>query len=119
MQTMTRTIDIFVKPKYNSLKNKRKGAIVMAKANVNIEMDADLKEKFEEFCDDMGLDMNTAFNIFAKKVVNEYRIPFEIGYPKPNAETLEAMQEVEEMKANSSLGKRYTDVEEMMRDILK
>ena len=55
MQTMTRTIDIFVRPKYNSLKNKRKGAIVMAKTNVDIEMDADLKEQFEEFCDDLGL----------------------------------------------------------------
>lgn len=90
----------------------------MGQTNVSIRMDNDLKEQFSAFCTDMGMTMTTAFNIFAKKAVREYRIPFEIGAPRPNAETQEALDEVRRMKADPSLGKRYTDVDEMMKDLL-
>ncbi|MCD8110821.1 MAG: type II toxin-antitoxin system RelB/DinJ family antitoxin [Clostridiales bacterium] len=62
--------------------------------------------------------MTTAFNIFAKKTVREYRIPFEIGGNVPNAETIEAIKEVRQMKADPSLGKTYSDVDQMMEEIL-
>ena len=91
----------------------------MAQTNVNIRMDEDVKEKFNQFCNDMGMTMTTAFNIFAKKVIREYRIPFEIGAEKPNEETIAAMQEVEQMKKDPTLGKRYEDVDSMMEDLLK
>ena len=91
----------------------------MANTNVNIRMDADLKRQFETFCADMGMTMTTAFNIFAKKAVREYRIPFEIGGNIPNAETIEAIQEVKQMKANPGIGKTYSDVDQMMEELLK
>ena len=90
----------------------------MASTNINIRMDSDLKKQFEAFCADMGMTMTTAFNVFAKKTVREYRIPFEIGAEIPNAETAEAQQEVRRMKADPSLGKTYTDVDAMMADLL-
>jgi DNA-damage-inducible protein J len=90
----------------------------MANTNINIRMDSDLKKQFEAFCSDMGMTMTTAFNIFAKKAVREYRIPFEIGAEVPNEETREAILEVQRMKANPSLGKAYTDVDAMMEDLL-
>lgn len=91
----------------------------MPSININIRMDADLKRQFEQFCDDMGLTMTTAFNIFARKAVREYRIPFEIGGKAPNAETREAIQEVQRMKADPSIGKSYTDVDQMMEELLE
>ena len=90
----------------------------MASTNVNIRMDSDLKKQFETFCSDMGMSMTTAFNIFAKKAVREYRIPFEIGGEAPNAETVEAINEVRRMKEDKTIGKTYTDVNEMMKDLL-
>ena len=90
----------------------------MASTNINIRMDSDLKKQFEAFCADMGMTMTTAFNIFAKKAVREYRIPFEIGAEVPNAETREAIREVQRMKADPTLGKTYTDVDAMMEDLL-
>lgn len=59
----------------------------MANININIRMDSDLKQQFEAFCNDVGMTMTTAFTVFAKKAVREYRIPFEIGAEVPNAET--------------------------------
>lgn len=90
----------------------------MANTNVNIRMDADLKRQFEAFCADMGMTMTTAFNVFAKKAVREYRIPFEIGGDVPNAETREAIREVQRMKADPALGKTYTDVDQMVEELL-
>lgn len=62
--------------------------------NVNIRMDAELKSQFEAFCADMGMSMTTAFNVFAKKAVREYRIPFEIGGEMPNAKTRKTIDDV-------------------------
>ncbi|MDO4983896.1 MAG: type II toxin-antitoxin system RelB/DinJ family antitoxin [Eubacteriales bacterium] len=87
--------------------------------NVNIRMDSELKRQFENFCSDMGMTMTTAFNIFAKKTVREYRIPFEIGAEIPNSETVEAINEVRRMKADPTLGKSYSDVDEMIRELLQ
>lgn len=90
----------------------------MASTNINIRMDADLKRQFEAFCADMGMTMTTAFNVFARKAVREYRIPFEIGGDAPNVETVEAIREVQRMKADPTLGKTYTDVDQMMEELL-
>ena len=46
--------------------------------NVNFRMDEDLKKSMEKVCSDMGLSMTTAFTIFAKTVIREKRIPFEV-----------------------------------------
>ena len=91
----------------------------MANTNINIRMDSDLKRQFEAFCVDMGMSITPAFNICAKQVVREYRIPFEIGAEVPNAETMEAIQEVQRMKADPSIGKTYDDVDRMMEDLLQ
>ena len=83
---------------------------MVSQTSVSISMDRDLKTAFNDFCSDMGISMTTAFNLFARKTVSEYRIPFDVGDSLPNAETLEAI--------DPSLGKTYTDVDEMMRELL-
>lgn len=51
----------------------------MAKTtNVNFKLDSSTKEKMEDACAAMGLTMSAAFTLFATKVANERRIPFEI-----------------------------------------
>lgn len=65
----------------------------MAQTMVNFRMDEDLKKGMEEACADMGISVTAAFTIFAKKVVRERRIPFEVS-AAPTAETLAAMEDV-------------------------
>lgn len=50
----------------------------MAQTNINIRMDENLKKQFDEFCSNIGMSMTTAICVFAKTVVKEQRIPFEI-----------------------------------------
>lgn len=50
----------------------------MAQAMVSFRMDEGLKARMEDTCRRMGLTMTAAFTMFATKVSNEQRIPFEI-----------------------------------------
>ena len=47
-------------------------------AQVNFRVDDEVKKKAERACNDMGISMSTAINIFLVKVGNERRIPFEV-----------------------------------------
>ncbi len=47
-------------------------------ATVSFRMDDATKKKFERLCDDLGMSMSTAFNVFAKQAIREQRIPFKI-----------------------------------------
>jgi len=51
----------------------------MAQVLVNIRMDENLKKSMEHTCRDLGMNMTTAFTIFAKKVSREQRIPFDVS----------------------------------------
>lgn len=51
----------------------------MAQTNINIRIDEDLKKKFEAFCAEIGMNMTTAFCVFAKAAVRQNKIPFEIS----------------------------------------
>lgn len=51
----------------------------MAQATFSVRMDDSLKSQFEALCADFGMSMTTAINVFAKAVVRERKIPFEIS----------------------------------------
>lgn len=59
----------------------------MATTLVNIRMDEELKKSMEQTCQELGLNMTTAFTIFAKKMTREKRIPFEVSVDPFYAET--------------------------------
>ena len=50
----------------------------MAQATFSVRMDENLKNQFEVLCDAFGMNMSTAINVFARAVVRERKIPFEI-----------------------------------------
>ena len=52
---------------------------IMAQSLVNIRMDETLKKNMEQTCHELGMNMTTAFIIFAKKMSREKRIPFDVS----------------------------------------
>jgi DNA-damage-inducible protein J len=65
-------------------------------------MDDDIKRRFDIFCADAGMDATAAVNMFARAVLREKRIPFEItGSDDPfysvknQARLIEAMVQLE------------------------
>ncbi len=63
--------------------------------NINFKMDLDVKKSMEQVCAELGLSMSAAFNVFARKVSREKRIPFEVSvepfYSESNIRYLENM----------------------------
>ena len=53
----------------------------MATSTFSIRMDDSLKKDFANICSSFGMNVSTAINVFAKTVVNQKRIPFEIVSP--------------------------------------
>lgn len=51
----------------------------MATTLVNVRLDEQTKKDLSAICDEIGISMSTAFNIFAKTMVRERRIPFEVS----------------------------------------
>lgn len=64
----------------------------MAQSTFSVRMDENLKKQFDELCNDFGMTASTAFNIFARAVVRERKIPFEIVSPEPNITREKAME---------------------------
>ncbi|MBQ3614290.1 MAG: type II toxin-antitoxin system RelB/DinJ family antitoxin [Bacteroidales bacterium] len=50
----------------------------MAQTAFTVRMDSEVKSRFDELCKDFGMSANTAFNIFARAVIKQERIPFEV-----------------------------------------
>ena len=55
----------------------------MAQATFSVRMDDNLKREFDLLCSDFGMSMSTAITVFAKAVVRERKIPFEITATDP------------------------------------
>ncbi len=55
----------------------------MGQVTVNFRMDEELKRKLEQVCEELGMNLTTAFTIYAKKVAREKRIPFEVSVGRP------------------------------------
>lgn len=64
----------------------------MAQATFSVRMDESLKKQFDSLCSDFGMSASTAINVFARAVVRERKIPFEIASSEPEVTREKAMQ---------------------------
>ena len=51
----------------------------MAQTTLNVRIDEQLKNDLEKFCSNVGMNISVAVNMFAKIVVREQRLPFEVA----------------------------------------
>lgn len=56
----------------------------MRQATITIRVESNLKKNFDALCEDFGLSVTSAINIFMKAVVRERKIPFEIHSTMPD-----------------------------------
>ena len=64
----------------------------MAQTTFSVRMDEKLKRQFDSLCADFGMNASTAFNVFARVVVRERKIPFEIVSQKPDITKNDGLQ---------------------------
>lgn len=87
----------------------------MAQTLVNVRMEEDVKKRMEETCKELGITMSTAFNIFARKMGRERRIPFEVSidpfYSESNMKAIE--ESVKQLKEGKVVVKTMEELEAM------
>jgi DNA-damage-inducible protein J len=54
----------------------------MAKTNINIRTNSEIKAEAGKILANLGLDMSTAVNLFLHQIVNKKAIPFELSIEK-------------------------------------
>ena len=87
----------------------------MAVATFSVRMDENLKNELDELCAQFGMNTSVAINIFARAVVRERRIPFEISASSDAG--IRAFQSLrEQAKAN---GLQNLSLREINREIAK
>ena len=71
--------------------------------NVTIRLDREIKEQAERMFSDFGMNLSTAFNIFARQALRQGKIPFEIYDPfyseKNQAELRRRIDDIEAGRA--------------------
>ena len=88
----------------------------MSQGNICIRIDENIKKQFDSLCSELGLTMSAAINIFVRRVVREQRIPFALSSNDYYEETRKAIEDAEN---GIGLSKAYTNVDEMMNDLLR
>jgi len=81
-----------------------------------IRLAPNLKKDFACVCEDMGLSVSSAITIFAKAVVREKRIPFEITVGNTfNAVTIAALDESESILKSGK--RRFNNSADMLKEL--
>ena len=83
----------------------------MASVSTNIKIDPVLKQESQELFESFGLSLSAAINMFLRQAVREQAIPFRVGQPLYNQETLRVIQEA---RQGIHLSRAYDTVEEAL-----
>ncbi|MDO4921455.1 MAG: type II toxin-antitoxin system RelB/DinJ family antitoxin [Phascolarctobacterium sp.] len=86
----------------------------MTAVSTNIKIDPILKRESQALFESFGLSLSTAVNMFLRQAVREQAIPFRIGTPVPNIETLKA---IEDARKGVGLSRGFSSVAELMEDL--
>ena len=92
---------------------------MMAQAPFSVRMDEALKRQFDSLCQDFGMTASTAINVFARAVVRERKIPFEIAAAPQEITREGALQAFNALRAqaknNGVSGMSSDEIEEEIR----
>lgn len=89
-----------------------------ATTNFSVRMDMDLKKQCENLYGELGINLTTAINVFLRQSLRVGGFPFDVRLDQPNKETILAMLESEKLLNDTSV-KRYSDVEEALKELKK
>jgi len=88
----------------------------MAKtATMTIRLDPEVKSMAEDIYAHYGMTLTEAINVFLYQSINASGLPFNL---RPSPDTLEALDEVADMKKRPEAYKGYNDVHRMFTEIL-
>ena len=87
----------------------------MAQTLINFRIYDGTKKQMEQICNELGINLSTAFNIFAKKVVREKRIPFDVSIDPFYSETnlIALNKSIKELERGKTVTKTMEELKAM------
>lgn len=83
----------------------------MAISTFSVRMESDVKNELDKICAQLGLNTSVAINIFARTVIREKRIPFEISLASGETAGANAFQALrKQAKANGVQGMSLSEI---------
>lgn len=73
----------------------KKGVLCMAKSNMTIRMEPELKAQAAALFKALGLDLSTATGLFYRQALRCHGLPFDVRLDEPNEVTYAAMETAE------------------------
>ena len=86
----------------------------MSQDTLSVRLDSEDKKRFEKFCNQTGMNVSVAINMFIKAVLREYRLPFAVECDIPNEVTRKA---IEDARNGIGLSRKFSSVSELMEDL--
>ena len=90
----------------------------MESMTINVRVNADDKKIFEQFCEDVGMNVSTAVNMFIKSVMREQKLPFEVKSDISNEIIYQKLKEAEKEMKNTKKRYSISEIEESMNNII-
>ncbi|MBM3700290.1 MAG: type II toxin-antitoxin system RelB/DinJ family antitoxin [Actinobacteria bacterium] len=81
---------------------------------VNIRTEPEIKKQVENLFSKFGISVSDAVNIFFHQSLMQGGLPFQIQLPKPNPETIAA---IEDVNKNQNMSRTFESVDELMKDL--
>lgn len=89
----------------------------MNENTITLKIDPQLERDCTELLGVLGLNIQTAFDIFIHQVYNYGGLPFEVRQPNCNLDTLIAMRECEDILSGKIPSKVYDNLDEMWAEL--
>jgi len=91
----------------------------MAKtAVINVRTEPEIKAQVEALYNSMGVSLSDAINMFLYKSIDFCGLPFNLCREIPNAETIAAMKEADDIISGRVQSKSYSSFNDMLSDAL-
>jgi DNA-damage-inducible protein J len=94
-----------------------KGDDFMQNTSVTIRTDKEIKDKVKSLYAALGMDLTTAVNVFFRQSLIHNGMPFDVSLGTPNAETLAALEEGDNM-INDPAATRFSSVDDLFEDLM-
>ena len=95
----------------------------MKSVNVTVRLDEDTKREFDVFCENVGINVTTAFNMFIRAVLRNRELPFPVtdkAKTIDDGSLMSAFREAQEHAiANGTAGLSMDEINEIIQECRK
>ena len=85
----------------------------MSKTSMSIRLDSEVKEQAQQVCNNLGMDMTTAINIFLRQAIQYQGLPFDVRLD----ESRNLLEVLTDLDQNRNMSQSFESISDLMEDL--